>query len=726
MTGPMQNTDGAVELESTDELPILDVVAYEAQQLREQQELEATARQPTLALLDESRAEPAAVPAAEVLRDVEAWIAAQEARVEQYEKSLEELQTARSEAEGRAENLALELNLAQKTLQTALSRINESERAASDKEAAASAAESRARQLGADLEAARRELQATEARAAEANEQLTSAREALSAKLLEHGQLLRTKEELATCVQQRNKRIATLETDLRQTRTLLADAERARAELVVRMSGLEADKEAERHRTRKVERERDDLTSRITGFVERLQSAEWKRGVWEGNWIELDSQLRSARESLAQGETERAQLRSRIDEATSQLAARDGAVAQLKEQLASQSATLEALTKKNTQAQQEHAATKEQYGICREALAEQTQHADALRVRQSELLAAHEHEIAAARAARAELEEALHATRASEEAQNARIAELEALTTDLSKTLRAETDSAHSANELLLVRERELTQEQFRAATLDAELAGLGRKLHEQAGAARAAEEALKHGLMRTSAAEEQLTRLVAETTVQSELLLRLREELAEARAKTERSEVSKQLAETEVTQVRAALESKAQKSRTLAAERHELTLELERTRGALQERELQLRRLERYAATSTQVLSRIKVGIDTRDLRRRVDRVSETSATLVPLDNSDAPAIVLGRLTTIGRAPESDLCLTESSVSRRHAVVSIGPNGAFIEDLRSINGVIVNRQRVRHARIADGDVIELGVRRFRFTTLPVPQQDAG
>jgi hypothetical protein len=189
---------------------------------------------------------------------------------------------------------------------------------------------------------------------------------------------------------------------------------------------------------------------------------------------------------------------------------------------------------------------------------------------------------------------------------------------------------------------------------------------------------------------------------------------------------VSKQLAETEVTQVRAALESKAQKSRTLAAERHELTLELERTRGALQERELQLRRLERYAATSTQVLSRIKVGIDTRDLRRRVDRVSETSATLVPLDNSDAPAIVLGRLTTIGRAPESDLCLTESSVSRRHAVVSIGPNGAFIEDLRSINGVIVNRQRVRHARIADGDVIELGVRRFRFTTLPVPQQDAG
>jgi pSer/pThr/pTyr-binding forkhead associated (FHA) protein len=44
-------------------------------------------------------------------------------------------------------------------------------------------------------------------------------------------------------------------------------------------------------------------------------------------------------------------------------------------------------------------------------------------------------------------------------------------------------------------------------------------------------------------------------------------------------------------------------------------------------------------------------------------------------------------------------------------------PNGAFIEDLRSVNGVTVNGQRIRHARVTDGDVIELGVKRFRFTS---------
>ena len=116
---------------------------------------------------------------------------------------------------------------------------------------------------------------------------------------------------------------------------------------------------------------------------------------------------------------------------------------------------------------------------------------------------------------------------------------------------------------------------------------------------------------------------------------------------------------------------------------------------------------------------SRIKVSIERGNSNPRSETVGflDDGATLVPLDDSDAPAVPLGRHTTIGRAPESDLCLKDSSVSRRHAVVTIGPKGAFIEDLRSVNGVTVNRQRIRHACLADGDVIELGVKRFRFTS---------
>ena len=101
-------------------------------------------------------------------------------------------------------------------------------------------------------------------------------------------------------------------------------------------------------------------------------------------------------------------------------------------------------------------------------------------------------------------------------------------------------------------------------------------------------------------------------------------------------------------------------------------------------------------------MLSRIKVNID-RESSASIPlapEVAADNATLVPLDDSDAPPLPLplGRHTTIGRAPESDLRLTDSSVSRRHAVLTVGPKGAFIEDVRSVNGVSVNRQRIRHA----------------------------
>ena len=211
------------------------------------------------------------------------------------------------------------------------------------------------------------------------------------------------------------------------------------------------------------------------------------------------------------------------------------------------------------------------------------------------------------------------------------------------------------------------------------------------------------------------------EATYQSDRFANLQSELAEARTFAEQAEASRRPLENELGLVRGELQREAERAGALDVAQRKLALELEWTRGALDERELQLRRLERYASTSAQVLSRIKVGID----RGNISAPSETlqfpddGATLIPLDDSDAPALPLGRHTTIGRAPESDLRLKDSSVSRRHAVVTIGPKGAFIEDVRSVNGVTVNRRRIRHARLADGDVIELGLRRFRFTAPP-------
>ena len=78
------------DLEKTDELQLLDVAAYEAQLVRDNSDRELTESQPR------TLAEP---PPAETLRDIEAWIAAQDARVRTYEHDLAHLQAARTAAQ---------------------------------------------------------------------------------------------------------------------------------------------------------------------------------------------------------------------------------------------------------------------------------------------------------------------------------------------------------------------------------------------------------------------------------------------------------------------------------------------------------------------------------------------------------------------------------------------------------------------------------------------------
>jgi multidrug efflux pump subunit AcrA (membrane-fusion protein) len=265
--------------------------------------------------------------------------------------------------------------------------------------------------------------------------------------------------------------------------------------------------------------------------------------------------------------------------------------------------------------------------------------------------------------------------------------------------------------------------ERNRVSSLEAERQAALRHAEDRSAAVQATEAALSGHLEQLAARQERLTNLEREATSQSERLANLQAELAEAKTLTQQAEASRLPVENELGRVRSELQRESERAGALDAAQQKLALELEWTRGARDERELQVRRLERYASTSAQVLSRIKVGIE----RGNSTSPSETlevppddGATLIPLDDSDAPALPLGRHTTIGRAPESDLCLKDSSVSRRHAVVTLGPKGAFIEDIRSVNGVTVNRRRIRHARLADGDVIELGLRRFRFTTAPL------
>lgn len=71
----------------------------------------------------------------------------------------------------------------------------------------------------------------------------------------------------------------------------------------------------------------------------------------------------------------------------------------------------------------------------------------------------------------------------------------------------------------------------------------------------------------------------------------------------------------------------------------------------------------------------------------------------------------------SIGRDPMSDLVLVDDCASRQHALIdSAQDTTSWVIDLRSLNGVLVNDQRIaRPQRLRHLDVIKLGSARFRF-----------
>jgi FHA domain len=68
----------------------------------------------------------------------------------------------------------------------------------------------------------------------------------------------------------------------------------------------------------------------------------------------------------------------------------------------------------------------------------------------------------------------------------------------------------------------------------------------------------------------------------------------------------------------------------------------------------------------------------------------------------------------TIGRRPDSDVFLDDVTVSRDHALLVRRGGEHYLDDLGSLNGTYVNRQRVDSHRLADGDELQIG--KFKLT----------
>ena len=62
-----------------------------------------------------------------------------------------------------------------------------------------------------------------------------------------------------------------------------------------------------------------------------------------------------------------------------------------------------------------------------------------------------------------------------------------------------------------------------------------------------------------------------------------------------------------------------------------------------------------------------------------------------------------------VGRHPDSDIFLDDITVSRRHAEIKRSGDGFSLQDVGSLNGTYVNRERVESAELHSGDEIQIG-----------------
>ena len=233
----------------------------------------------------------------------------------------------------------------------------------------------------------------------------------------------------------------------------------------------------------------------------------------------------------------------------------------------------------------------------------------------------------------------------------------------------------------------------------------------EQLSAALAARDrALAEALAAGAAETQRAALLESDAATQEEEMTVLMAHLQEARRPI-------QAIEGDMKRLQEELAAKTTAAKELTEETEKLRAALERTRGALAEREFLIRRLERSESNNATALGRIQTTME------RLGSVAapalERSAELIRIDGEKSTSHVLGRRTRIGRATGCELHIDSSSVSRHHALILLGGRETIIEDLNSTNGVIVNGRHVTRQVLSDGDLLIIGEIHFRYEEKP-------
>lgn len=103
----------------------------------------------------------------------------------------------------------------------------------------------------------------------------------------------------------------------------------------------------------------------------------------------------------------------------------------------------------------------------------------------------------------------------------------------------------------------------------------------------------------------------------------------------------------------------------------------------------------------------------DTREHQQHLDAPPQGHL-LISRGGKVVSRVTLGQRTLLGRSEHNDVCLSSPYLSRHHAVIVGTPEGYYLVDLSSVNGVALNGKRVEREVLCDQDVLSIGPFRLK------------
>ncbi len=682
-----------VDLDRTDRLPILAGTTFDDDVEDDAVRLEYTSAFPALKN-DFPRPSGVDLPSlAESVRSVEERIARQAAEYDALNRSYTQAREAEAAAASRAHTLAADLAGVRATLEAEHQRSLETDKALAERIAAAESTRTR-------IEDALREAERYQAESHTLRDTLAARDATINQVLHSLGErdaqlvaLQREHAQIVPVLEERSKIGTQLETDLRAAR---ARSEAMAADLKATLMSVAAltaqlkEGEAELAVTRQ---ELGVIKTQTSAYLEQLRTREWRRGFDHNLFRELDAEIGAAEQGRGELQSERDKLHQRLSEVENRLAARDEAIAKLKEA-----------------AKADDASRVKQDGALQSLGRERAELAGKLVVMENERIQLHD-VLAVQRDSIAKLKSAAAADEAT-----------------LGKH-KSDLQSLDGARAELLNQISTLEDDRARLHT---ELAAKDVAIHQ----------ALSAG---ASEAEQIKKTLAASETARSEMSARMEQLESEARTREEETGVLVahldearrpiHAIEANLKRLTEELAAKTQAFDALAEENRNLRLAVERTRGALEEREFLIRRLERSESNNANVLGRIQTSIERLGIPSgragggpgggaspSAAQAVECTAELVRVDGQNKTSHTLARRTRIGRASGCELQIDSSSVSRHHALMLMGQRDVIIEDLNSTNGVLVNGRKIARQLLNDGDMVTIGEAQFRFSLSLTPR----